>query len=96
MRPTARRRLPSVVPRAALLALLATSPAGAAGPGAGPADATAPDCRCRMPGGALRELGTVECVEIGPQRVRVRCEMSTNTPYWRPLGPGSGGCPAPA
>lgn len=54
-----------------------------------------PECRCRAPGGALRDLGTVECVEIGGRRVSVRCEMSTNTPYWRRVE-GVAACPAPA
>ena len=61
-------------------------------PAVAPAD---PDCRCRDPDGESRELGTVTCVRIGRTDYRVRCEMSTNTPYWRRLDE-SGGCPQPA
>ena len=79
---------------AAFVAALVALPFPSAVPAA-PAAGAPPECRCRVPGGALRELGTVECVQIGPRRVRVRCEMSTNTPYWRPVD-GAEGCPAPA
>ena len=44
-----------------------------------------PDCQCRDPGGERRDLGTVECVSIAGTPYLVRCEMSTNTPYWRRL-----------
>lgn len=52
-----------------------------------------PDCRCRAPDGEPRELGTVECVSITGSAYLVRCEMSTNTPYWRRLS-DEAGCPA--
>lgn len=60
-----------------------------------------PECRCRAPGGGQRDLGTVECFEIGARAVVMRCEMSTNTPYWKPMDgrdrhDAEGGCPAPA
>jgi hypothetical protein len=41
----------------------------------------------------MRNLGTVECVDITGEKYLVRCEMSTNTPYWRKIKGGSG-CPA--
>ena len=86
--------------RAALLASLGSPLAAVAqspdGPGGPDGAAAAPECRCRMPGGSMRDLGAVECLEIGARRVPVRCEMSTNTPYWRTLDGGARGCPAPA
>jgi hypothetical protein len=61
--------------------------------GAAIAQSSAADCQCRAPGGTMRELGYVECVDIvGTQRL-VRCVMSTNTPYWKKLE-GIDGCPA--
>ena len=51
-----------------------------------------PDCQCRAPGGGMRDLGAVECVNIVGTRHMVRCEMSTNTPYWKQLE-GVEGCP---
>ncbi len=51
-----------------------------------------PDCQCRAPGGAMRDLGTVECVDIVGSKKLVRCEMSTNTPYWKSVE-GAQGCP---
>ena len=54
--------------------------------------AASPDCRCRSPDGGQRDLGAVECVTIGRSRYLVRCEMSTNTPYWRRLRDRAG-CP---
>ncbi|MFK7889545.1 MAG: hypothetical protein AB8B63_01925 [Granulosicoccus sp.] len=51
------------------------------------------DCRCRAPGGGMRDLGTVECVDIVGTRYLVVCVMSTNTPYWKRID-YSDGCPA--
>ena len=59
------------------------------------ADGQDPDCQCRDPNGERRDLGTVTCVRIGKADYRVRCEMSTNTPYWRRLDEKSG-CPQPS
>lgn len=56
-------------------------------------DLTDTDCQCRDPDGSMRNLGTVECVDITGEKYLVRCEMSTNTPYWRKIKGGSG-CPA--
>lgn len=50
------------------------------------------DCQCRAPDGGMRNLGTVECVDIAGTRKMVRCEMSTNTPFWKDLD-GVQGCP---
>lgn len=50
------------------------------------------DCQCRAPGGEMRDLGVVECVNIVGTRKMVRCEMSTNTPYWKDYGEANG-CP---
>ena len=63
---------------------------------AGGAAATAPDvdCQCRDPHGERRDLGTVECVDIAGTAYLVRCEMSTNTPYWRRLRDAAGCTPA--
>ncbi|NND89350.1 MAG: hypothetical protein HKN42_00700 [Granulosicoccus sp.] len=52
----------------------------------------APDCKCRAPDGQMRDLGTVQCVDIVGTRKLVRCEMSTNTPYWKTVD-GVEGCP---
>ena len=57
--------------------------------------ATPPECRCRVPGGELTDLGTVACFELGGAAVTMRCEMSTNTPYWRRID-GPAGCPVPS
>jgi hypothetical protein len=51
------------------------------------------DCQCRAPGGTMRDLGYVECVDIVGTQHLVRCVMSTNTPYWKKLE-GVDGCPA--
>ena len=51
------------------------------------------DCQCRAPGGVMRDLGYVECVDIVGTRNLVKCVMSTNTPYWKKLE-GVDGCPA--
>lgn len=52
-----------------------------------------PECQCRAPGGVMRDLGTIECVDIVGKRHLVVCDMSTNTPYWRKLEQ-SEGCPS--
>lgn len=54
--------------------------------------AAAPDCQCRSPDGQMRDLGTVQCVDIVGRKSLVRCEMSTNTPYWKKVE-GVAGCP---
>jgi len=54
-----------------------------------------PDCQCRAPDGERQDLGTVTCVRIGSKPYLVRCEMSTNTPYWRRLH-DEAGCALPA
>ena len=59
------------------------------------AAAPPPECRCRVPGGELTDLGTVACFELGGTAVAMRCEMSTNTPYWRRVD-APAECPAPA
>ena len=73
-------------PSCALAALLFATAAAAA---------PSPDCQCRAPDGQRRDLGTVACVDIGARSWLVRCEMSTNTPYWNRLR-GEPGCEAPA
>ena len=50
------------------------------------------DCQCRAPGGLMQDLGTVACFDIVGNNRMVRCEMSTNTPYWKELE-GVEGCP---
>ncbi len=50
------------------------------------------DCQCRAPGGDMKNLGTVECVNITGRQYLVRCEMSMNTPYWNKLDDVEG-CP---
>lgn len=57
-----------------------------------PEQATAPDCKCRSPDGQMQSLGTVQCVDIVGRKNLMRCEMSTNTPYWKKLE-GVSGCP---
>lgn len=51
-----------------------------------------PDCQCRAPDGSMRDLGAVECVDITGTRKLVRCEMSTNTPFWKDIE-NTIGCP---
>lgn len=51
------------------------------------------DCQCRAPDGQMRDLGSIECVNIVGRRKLVRCEMSTNTPYWKNID-GIEGCPS--
>ena len=91
------RRVPA--PRAVATAACALL-LGIAGPVFGAdvapdAGASPPECRCRVPGGGLTDLGTVACFELGGAPVAMRCEMSTNTPYWRRID-GPAGCPAPS
>ncbi len=50
------------------------------------------ECRCRAPDGQMQALGTVQCVTIVGRQSLVRCEMSTNTPYWNEVE-GVEGCP---
>jgi hypothetical protein len=52
-----------------------------------------PQCQCREPGGAMLDLGTVKCIEILGTKKLLRCEMSTNTPYWNEVDDVEG-CPA--
>ena len=54
--------------------------------------ATAPECKCRSPDGQMQDLGTVQCVDIVGRKNLMRCEMSTNTPYWKKVD-GTSGCP---
>jgi hypothetical protein len=42
-----------------------------------------PDCKCRAPDGQMQALGTVMCVNIVGTDHLVRCEMSTNTLFWK-------------
>jgi len=56
------------------------------------AEAPEADCQCRAPGGAMRALGTVECISIAGSRKMVLCTMSTNTPYWKDIE-NVDGCP---
>jgi hypothetical protein len=42
----------------------------------------------------MKNLGTVQCVDIVGTKRLVRCEMSQNNPYWKSLEGGEG-CPAP-
>lgn len=57
------------------------------------ADTSKPDCQCRAPGGIMKDLGAIECVDIVGTKRLVRCEMSENTPYWKNVE-GVDGCPA--
>ena len=52
----------------------------------------APECKCRSPDGQMQDLGTVQCVDIVGRKNLMRCEMSTNTPYWKKVE-GTSGCP---
>ena len=51
-----------------------------------------PECRCRAPDGQMQSLGAVQCMTIVGRPTLVRCEMSTNTPYWNKVE-GVEGCP---
>jgi len=57
------------------------------------ADQAGSDCQCRAPGGEMRDLGSVECVDIVGNQTLMVCVMSTNTPYWKRINK-SNGCPA--
>jgi len=81
-----------IAPSAASTAMLVAVLAVAAPSTAALAADGDPDCRCRDPQGERRDLGTVTCVRIGRGDYLVRCEMSTNTPYWRRLDDRPG-CP---
>ncbi len=43
------------------------------------------ECECRDQTGNMRSIGFVECISINGIQHLVRCEMSTNTPYWSRL-----------
>ncbi len=81
--------------RAAAAAALLAGGASHAAPEPGAAADAPHDCRCRIPGGELRDLGTVACFELGERSVAMRCEMSTNTPYWR-RAEATDACPPPS
>ena len=51
-----------------------------------------PPCQCRDNAGQRRDLGSVDCFDISGTRSLFRCEMSSNTPYWKPID-DQGGCP---
>lgn len=51
-----------------------------------------PPCQCRDRDGQRRDLGSVDCFDISGTRSLFRCEMSSNTPYWKPID-DNGGCP---
>lgn len=57
------------------------------------AQSTSSDCQCRGPDGQMRDLGSIQCVDISGQPNLMRCVMSTNTPYWKKLDDVEG-CPA--
>lgn len=57
------------------------------------AQTAAHDCKCRAPGGQMRDIGSVECVDINGKKSLKICVMSTNTPYWKKID-NSHGCPA--
>lgn len=57
------------------------------------AQSASTDCQCRGPDGQMRDLGSVQCVDISGRPSLMRCVMSTNTPYWRKLD-NVEGCPA--
>ncbi len=52
-----------------------------------------PECQCRAPDGGMRDMGSVECFDIVGTQKLVRCEMSTNTPFWKEVR-GVEGCPS--
>ncbi len=49
-------------------------------------------CQCRDPDGKRRDIGTVDCFSIGGRPTLLRCDMSTNTPYWKKVESVQG-CP---
>ena len=57
------------------------------------AQSSSSDCQCRGPDGQMRDLGSVQCVDISGRPNLMRCVMSTNTPYWKKLD-NVEGCPA--
>ena len=73
-----------------VLALVATGQAMAQG--VAPDQVAVPECQCRSPDGQMQDLGSVQCVDIVGRKNLVRCEMSTNTPYWKKVE-GTSGCP---
>lgn len=52
-----------------------------------------PECQCRAPDGSMRDMGAVECFDIVGTKNLLRCEMSTNTPFWKKID-GVEGCPS--
>lgn len=52
-----------------------------------------PDCQCRAPDGSMKDLGAVECFNVVGTPRLLRCEMSTNTPFWKRVE-GVEGCPS--
>ena len=50
------------------------------------------NCKCRDTNGNLVELGTVICLNYSSNKTLAKCEMSTNTPYWKQIQDGKG-CP---
>jgi len=59
---------------------------------AGDAANDTPECQCRDREGVRVDLGSVDCFDISGSRSLYRCEMSTNTPYWKRVG-NQEGCP---
>lgn len=51
-----------------------------------------PECQCRSPDGSMKDIGAVQCFDIVGAQKLVRCEMSTNTPFWKKVD-GVVGCP---
>lgn len=51
-----------------------------------------PLCQCRDRDGQRRDLGSVDCFDISGKQSLFRCEMSTNTPYWKRIDKQDG-CP---
>lgn len=49
------------------------------------------NCECRDQAGSMRSIGFIQCIEINGGQRLVRCEMSSNTPFWSPLT--ENGCP---
>ena len=49
-----------------------------------------PDCYCTDTDGARVEIGDMACLRIGEKRILAQCDMSQNTPAWRPQREG---CP---
>lgn len=51
------------------------------------------ECQCRAPDGSMKDMGTIECFNVVGTLKLVRCEMSTNTPFWNNVH-GVEGCPS--